>query len=180
MVRSGPSIIIPLFAADVLGMDVQSIGLILSLSSAVDMSLFIPAGFIMDRWGRKISIVSSSLVISIGIALIPLASGFSSLLLVGLLIGFGNGLGSGTMLTLGADLAPKNMRGEFLGLWRLVGDAGSTGGPLAVGSVAEIFSLAQTSFAIAAAGIAAALVFTFIVKETLTKRSSKSVIKPAG
>jgi MFS family permease len=179
MVRSGPSIIIPLYAADVLHLDVQSIGLIMSLSSAIDMTLFLPAGFIMDRLGRKVSIVSSSFLLSIGIALIPLAANFTSLLLVGLVIGFGNGLGSGTMLTLGADLAPEELRSEFLGFWRLLGDAGSTGGPLIIGSVAELFALAQTSLAIAGAGVAASLVFAFIVKETLAKRVHP-VTKPAG
>lgn len=172
MVRSGPSIIIPLFAADVLNLDVQSIGLIMSLSSAVDMTLFIPAGFIMDWLGRKVSIISSSLVLSLGIALIPLSNSFDSLLWVSLLVGFGNGLGAGAMLTLGADLAPESFRGEFLGFWRLLGDAGGMGGPIIIGSVAEIFVLSQTSIFIAAAGIIASLVFAFRMKETLTKRSA--------
>ncbi len=170
MVRSGPSIIIPLYAADILHLDVQSIGLIMSLSSAIDMTLFLPAGFIMDWLGRKVSIVSSSLILSIGIALIPLAAGFNGLLMVAMLIGFGNGLGSGAMMTLGADLAPEELRGEFLGFWRLIGDAGSTGGPLIIGSVAEFFALSQTSFVIAGAGTVASLLFAFVVKETLTKR----------
>ena len=177
MVRSGPSIIIPLYAADVLHLDVQSIGLIMSLSSAVDMTLFIPAGFIMDWLGRKVSIISSSLLLSIGIALIPIATSYSSLLWISLLIGFGNGLGAGAMLTLGADLAPEEYRGEFLGFWRFLGDAGGTGGPLAIGSVAEVFALSQTTIFIAAAGIMASLVFAFRMKETLSKRSPP-VTKP--
>lgn len=180
MVRSGPTIIIPLFAADVLGLDVQSIGLIISLSSFVDTLLFMPAGFIMDKMGRKVSIVSSAITLSVGIAMIPLSSGFVSLLLVSLLIGFGNGLGSGAMLTLGSDLAPEKMRGEFLGIWRLLGDVGSTGGPLVIGGVAEAFALAQTSYVIAATGVASSLVFAFIVKETLAKRGKKRIIKIAG
>ncbi len=179
MVRSGPSIIIPLYAAEVLHLDVQSIGMIMSLSSAVDMTLFIPAGFIMDWLGRKVSIISSSVLLSIGIALIPIASGYSSLLWVSLLIGFGNGLGAGAMLTLGADLAPENFRGEFLGFWRLLGDAGGTGGPIVIGSVAEMFVLSQTTIFIAAAGIMASLVFAFRMKETLAKKRVPAVIKPA-
>ena len=179
MVRSGPSIIIPLYAAEVLHLDVQSIGMIMSLSSAVDMTLFIPAGFIMDWLGRKVSIISSSILLSIGIALIPIAGGYNSLLWVSLLIGFGNGLGAGAMLTLGADLAPENFRGEFLGFWRLLGDAGGTGGPIVIGSVAEMFVLSQTTIFIAAAGIMASLVFAFRMKETLAKKRVPAVIKPA-
>ena len=40
---------------------------------------------------------------------------------VALLLGFGNGLGSGIVMTLGADFAPARGRAEFLGVWRLVG-----------------------------------------------------------
>jgi len=43
MIRSGRGIIVPLFAADILGLDVGQIGLIVGLSSAVDMSMFYPA-----------------------------------------------------------------------------------------------------------------------------------------
>ena len=65
-------------------------------------------------------------------------SGVFSLQLGALLLGFGNGLGAGTMMTLGADLAPSRSRGEFIGIWRFIGDGGSVGGPLIVGTVAEV------------------------------------------
>ena len=47
-----------------------------------------------------------------------------------MLAGIGNGLGSGIVLTLGADLAPADERSRFLGVWRLVGDCGVLAGPL--------------------------------------------------
>ena len=43
-------------------------------------------------------------------------------------IGFGNGIGSGMIMTLGADYSPIAGRAHFLGLWRLIVDIGSTGG----------------------------------------------------
>ncbi|MCJ7626278.1 MAG: MFS transporter [Anaerolineaceae bacterium] len=170
MVRSTQMIIIPLYAADILGLDVKTIGLILSLSSSVDMTLFIPAGIIMDRLGRKYAIVSSLFFLTIGISLISFTTNFTTLMLVGLLLGFGSGLGSGAMMTLGADLAPEESRGEFLGIWRLLGDSGGTGGPLAVGAIADIFSLQATTWVISGVGLGAIIIFTFLVKETLSKR----------
>ncbi|MCB0084457.1 MAG: MFS transporter, partial [Caldilineaceae bacterium] len=141
MVRSGRQIIVPLYGADMLGLDVQTIGWIVSISSFVDMSLFYPAGFIMDRFGRKFAYVPCFLIQGIGMALIPFTAGFSTLLGAAALMGFGNGLGSGTMMTLGADLAPRQSMGEFLGIWRLVGDVGQTGGPIITGSIADALSL---------------------------------------
>lgn len=169
-IRSGPSAIIPLYAANILGMDVQTVGWIMSLSSAIDMLLFYPAGIIMDRWGRKRAIITSALLITSGLALVPFSTNFTTLLIAGMLAGFGNGFGSGAMLTLGADLAPKIGRSEFLGAWTLIGDVGATGGPLAVGGLAQAMPLSITAWIISLAGIGAALIFGFFVAETLKKR----------
>ena len=41
-----------------------------------------------------------------------------------MLSGLGNGFSTGIFMTLGGDFAPREGRGEFLGVWRLVGDVG--------------------------------------------------------
>jgi MFS family permease len=161
MVRTGRDVLIPLYGADVLGLDVASIGWISSLASGIDMLLFYPVGMIMDRFGRKFAIVPSFFVQGIGLALIPLTGGFNGLAVVAGLIGFGNGLGSGTMLTLGADLAPAESRGEFLGMWRLIGDLGFMSGPLLAGVVASALALPAAALVMGGSGVAATLVFLF-------------------
>ncbi|WP_343394762.1 hypothetical protein [Candidatus Amarobacter glycogenicus] len=70
----------------------------------------------------------------------PLSSGFASLVVVGLLIGFGNGLGSGIVMTLGADFSPEIGRAQFLGAWRVCGDLGTAGGPLVVAAATGLAS----------------------------------------
>jgi MFS family permease len=169
MIRASRHIIIPVYGADVVGLDVQSLGWVLSISSAIDMSMFYPAGVIMDRFGRKYASVPSFLIQALGMALIPLSSTFSGLLLATTVLGLGNGIGSGTMMTLGADLAPKESMGEFLGLWRLIGDAGSAGGPLAVGRLADLLGLRMAAFAMSGVGLLAVLTLVFLVRETLEK-----------
>ena len=153
MVRSGRTVIIPLFAADILGLSVDQIGFIVSISVAVDFSLFMVAGWLMDRFGRKFAIVPCFGIQALGMALVPFAATASGLLFAAVLIGFGNGLGAGSMMTLGADLSPARSRGEFLGLWRLVGDLGQTGAPLVVGVVADILVLSSAIFFIAGSGM---------------------------
>ena len=172
MIRTGRRIIIPLYAADVIGLDIEAIGFVVSLSSAVDMMLFYPAGWIMDQLGRKRAIVPSFLIQAAGIALVPLTGSFLSLLAVASLMAIGNGLGSGSMMTLGADLAPEQSRGEFLGVWRWIGDVGMTGGPLIVGAVADLVVLPTAALAMAAAGLAAGVIFAFLVPETLNRPAS--------
>jgi MFS family permease len=167
MIRSGRNIVVPLYGADVLGLDVQRVGLVMSISSTIDALMFFPAGYIMDRFGRKYAYVSCFLIQSIGMALIPLTGSFAALVGAASLIGFGNGLGSGTMMTLGADLAPKEAMGEFLGVWRLIGDGGALGAPLLVGSIADLLSLGPAIFAIATIGLLSASILGFFVPETL-------------
>lgn len=169
MIRASRHIVIPVYGADVVGLDVRSLGWVLSISSAIDMSMFYPAGVIMDRFGRKYASVPSFLIQALGMALIPLSSTFSGLLLATTVLGLGNGIGSGTMMTLGADLAPKESMGEFLGLWRLIGDAGSAGGPLAVGRLADLLGLRMAAFAMSGVGLLAVLTLVFLVRETLEK-----------
>lgn len=166
MIRAGRHLIIPLYGADRLGLDAAQVGLVMTTAAIVDVSMFVPAGLVMDRFGRKVAAVPSFATMALGVGLIPAATGFEGLLAVAALIGLGNGLGSGTMMTLGADLAPPGATGEFLGLWRLIGDAGALGGPLAVGFVATAFGLVGGAFVLAAVGIAAALTLAVLVRET--------------
>jgi MFS family permease len=175
MIRAGRRVIIPLFAADMLGLDPASIGVLVSASWAVDTALFYPAGLIMDRLGRKWAIVPCFLIQSVGMALVPLSSGFAGLLAATLLIGFGNGLGSGTMMTLGADLAPEETQGEFLGIWQFIGSTGRTTSPLVVGGIADAVTLPMATWVIAACGMTAGLIFAFLVPETLETSRVRSI-----
>ena len=76
---------------------------------------------------------------ALGLALLPLAAGFYSLLAVAVLLGFANGIGTGVVMIIGADLARASGRhGQFLGLWRLIGDVGISGAPLLVGTIVNV------------------------------------------
>ena len=171
MIRAGRIVIIPLFAADVLGLGIEQIGIIVSLSVAIDFSLFLVAGWLMDRMGRKFAIVPCFAIQALGMALIPFTSSFGTLLFAAMIIGIGNGLGSGSMMTLGSDLSPTQSQGEFLGVWRLIGDIGHTGAPLVVGAIADLLVLSSAVWVIAGSGLAAASIFLFFVPETLKRKS---------
>ena len=172
-VRTGRRVLVPLYAAQVLGLDVGVVGLIVSASYLADMSLFYPAGLIMDRLGRKFAIVPSFALQAVGMALVPLTTDATGLTLAALLMGFGNGISAGTMLTLGADLAPKNAVATFLGWWRLIGDAGFVAGPLITGAVASGLGLGSSSLVIGALGAGAAVWFAFGVPETLRRSQAE-------
>lgn len=175
MVRTGRHIVIPLYATEIIGLDLKSIGWILSTSSFIDMALFYPAGLIMDHLGRKYASVPSFVLQAIGLGLIPFTGSFPALLLASSVVGLGNGLGSGSMMTLGADLAPKDSMGEFIGIWRFIGDSGNMGGPIVIGNIADILSLSEATFIISGIGLLAAFIFALMVPETLRNKTCSRI-----
>ena len=154
--RASRQVVLPLWA-DHIGLGPERVALIFGLSAAMDMTLFYPAGYVMDRFGRKFVAIPCLTILAVGQILVPLTHEFWSLALVGVLLGFGNGMGSGIVMTLGADFSPAVGRAGFLGVWRFIGDAGTAGGPLLVGAVAGLATLGAASVVIGAVGLAGAV-----------------------
>jgi MFS family permease len=169
LLRTGPRVIIPLYGANILGLGVDSIGNILSLAAILDVILFLPAGWIMDNLGRKFSVVPSIALLGLSLFLIPFTKGYNGLLIMAMLGGFGNGISSGIIMTLGADFAPPVMRGEFLGIWRFIGDAGNTSSSLIVGALADILTLQQTIMALSSFSVLGIILFAFGMPEPLKR-----------
>jgi MFS family permease len=169
VLHQGRQVFLPLWG-DAIGLGVAQIGLIIGVSSFVDAACFYPAGWIMDRWGRKWSCVPSLLTLSLAFLVLPATSEVSGYALVAMLTGLGHGLGAGLVTSLGADFAPPGRRGELLGVWRLIGDAGSAGGPFLVSLVTALASLGLASICTAGLGLAGAAVMWLFVPETLQQR----------
>ncbi|MFN8589941.1 MAG: MFS transporter [Thermomicrobiales bacterium] len=166
MIRAGRFLIIPLWGSQQLGLNAAQIGTIVTAGAIVDVAMFIPAGMLMDRFGRKVAAVPSFSLMALGIGLVPFTTSFLTLLLVAALIGMGNGLGSGLMMTLGADLAPPGATGEFLGVWRLIGDIGAVAGPIVIGIVAAALGLSGGAWVLSLVGWLAVLTLARLVRET--------------
>ena len=172
-VRSARQLLIPLWGAAI-GLDAASVGLAFGLSSALDAAMFYPAGWLMDFRGRKWSLVPSLAVLGASLTLLPFATTFWTYLAVVLLSGLGNGFGTGIIMALGADLSPRANRGEFLGVWRLLGDAGHAAGPFVLGAATGVLALGGTLAFAGVIGFAGAVVAAWLVPETLRRPS------PAG
>ena len=172
--RRGCNIIIPLYADEVVGLTTQQVRAVVMISSAVDMSMFPIAGYMMDRFGRRFATVPGVCVFATGMVLMSFTGTFTGLLLAAIFMRMGNGIASGTMMTLGADLAPREGTGEFLGLWRLTGDFGGSAGPVIVGNLADLFGLSYSGFALGCIGYLAVGIFLWLVPETLEKKRGTS------
>ncbi|WP_459615380.1 MFS transporter [Bordetella sp. 2513F-2] len=156
--RASRQVVIPLWA-DHLGMTASTTSLIYGLVAAVDMSVFYPAGKVMDLRGRLWVALPCTLLMGMSLMAMPLTTGLLSFTLVSLVLGFGNGIGSGIVMTLGADASPQGARMQFLGIWRLMSDLGSSGGPVLLSALTALCSLGAAAFGVGTLGLVAAGVF---------------------
>ncbi|MGF1666732.1 MAG: MFS transporter [Acidimicrobiia bacterium] len=167
-IRASRQVIIPLWGSQI-GMTAGQISVIFGISAAMEVVAFYPVGVLMDRKGRKWASVPSVSLLAVGVAAIPLTSSVLTLTLVGILIGLANGMGSGLNMTLSSDLAPPEARSEFIGLWRLVGDLGTTGGPMLVAGITAIATLGVSAVGMGLVGAAGAALLLLVVPETRAK-----------
>ena len=168
-VRASRQVVIPLWA-DHIGLEATVASLIYGLAAGVDMAVFYPAGKLMDRKGRNWVAVPSMAIMGLAMMLMPLAQGAVALLCASLLIGFGNGIGSGMIMTLGADYSPAAGRAHFLGIWRLMSDIGSSSGPALLSALTAVLSLAAGIVATGLLGLAAAGVLWYWIPRTNASR----------
>lgn len=143
-IRTARSVVFPLWAVSI-GLPESQTALILGLSGLLDFALFYSSGQIMDRWGRLASVLPSMLIMAVATVFLAFTHDWGNaafmFIVCVFVFAFGNGLGSGIILTIGSDLAPKANPAPFLGAWRFMVDAGSGIAPLAVAGVTAVASL---------------------------------------
>ena len=140
-VRASRQAVIPLWA-DHLLLAPAVTSVIYGIAGGIEMLLFYPAGRVMDLKGRRWVAVPSMAIIGVALLAMPFTGGFVTLLIAATAIGFGNGIGSGLIMTLGADFAPRHGRPYFLAVWRFLSDLGGSCGPALLSALVATASLA--------------------------------------
>lgn len=163
VLRASRQLLIPLWGA-LLGLDPRQVGVTFMVSSAVEIAMAWPAGWLVDRRGHKWAALPCFALLCASIALMPWVDSWPRLLAVAVLAGIGNGFGSGIMMTFGSDYAPPARRGEFLGVWRMMGDSGQVAGPALIGVIAATVSLAAATWGAAAIGVAGMVMMALVVR----------------
>ena len=154
-IRQNRQVVIPLWAAHI-GLSPTTSSVIYGIAGAIDVLTFYPAGKVMDVYGRRWVAVPSAIIMGISFLLMPATHGAVTLACTAMIMGFGNGIGSGIVMTLAADISPEAGRPTFLGIWRELADAGSGVGPVILSAVTAIAGLAAGIVASGSVGFAAA------------------------
>lgn len=155
--RAARQAILPLWGLSI-GLDGQTIALVVGISGAIDFALFYASGQVMDRFGRLWAALPAMILMASGFLALSVTHDLGTapmwFAMFAAVLGVGNGLSSGILLTLGADVAPRDDPAPFLGSWRTLSDAGGAAAPLLVSAITAVFSL---SWAAGAMGLVALL-----------------------
>ena len=138
--REGRLVLLPLVGV-ALDLSASSIGLLVATGYAADLLLFPVSGTVMDRFGRLAAMVPAYGLLAVGLLLLLLADSTFGVLAAGLVMGVGNGLSSGSLFTLGSDLAPAEGAAAYFAAVQLFTDGGRAIGPVLVGAVAGAWGL---------------------------------------
>ncbi|WP_396644689.1 MFS transporter [Microbacterium sp.] len=154
-VRSARQVVLPLWGVS-LGLDASTIAVVVGVSGAIDFALFYASGQVMDRFGRLWAALPAMVLMGAGFFALSVTHELSSaamwFAMFAAVLGVGNGLSGGILLTLGADIAPPADPAAFLGSWRTLTDGGGAIAPVIVSVLTAAISL---PVAVAAMGVIA-------------------------
>ena len=161
-VRSARQVVLPLWGLS-LGLDASTIALVVGVSGAIDFALFYASGQVMDRFGRLWAAMPAMVLMGAGFLALSFTHDVDAAVLwfgmFAAVLGVGNGLSSGILLTLGADVAPKREPAAFLGSWRTLTDAGGAIAPLLVSAITAVAALPIAAAAMGVIGLVGAAGF---------------------
>jgi len=159
--RASRTVILPLWAVSI-GISEPDIALIIGIAGGIDFALFYASGQIMDRFGRMWTALPSMIGLGAGHLVLAathdLPSNVEWFIAVAMFLSLANGIGSGLLMTLGADLAPKKNPAPFLGAWRFTADLGGAAAPLAVSGLTALASLSLASGVMGVFGLLGAVI----------------------
>jgi MFS family permease len=165
---SGTVNLYPVYAYNA-GPDV--VGLLNALGAAVGLPITFAAGALMDRFGRKVTIVPGFVILGLGLAFTSLtafmAMPFPAFVVAFVWFQLGVSITSGNMQVIGSDIAPSHAKGQFFSAWRFVGEIGQLASPAAFAFLAEAYAYGAAFGFLTITAFGTALVLGLLVRETL-------------
>ena len=131
-----------LYAMDHVGLSLSEWGVILLVELVLKSAMFVPAGMLVDRWGRTASALTALLISLACTLLFVFAQSFAAVLLIRIGIAVAYAIGLPACSALMADIVPRDIRGRVMaalghGGLKIGVTGGGVGGP-SVGYVATL------------------------------------------
>jgi MFS family permease len=161
--------ILPLYAGQYLNLSPTQIGMLFSISGVIVFAMIVPAGFLMDRIGRKWCTVPSTGIPALVFVLIPLTTSFTQLSILVGLAGLAQGLSLGSIATSTYDVVPSHVRARLQAARRTVAELVSGLAPVLGGYLANTYNPGVPFLVYAPLLLLSAVLLGVVGKETLDR-----------
>lgn len=165
--------LIPNMADQRLGLTPSQIGLGMAFISLMGFGLAYPSGWLVDRFGRKVVIVPSTVGTAGAMLLFAVMTSYAGFVLACFVWATATGIASSAPNSYAADMAPAGMNASAMGLYRMLADAGYVAGPFLLGLSADLMSPTTALYLTAALVFAAGAAFAVFAPETYSARTAE-------
>jgi MFS family permease len=162
-----------LYAAFAYQLGPKQIGYLATAAAVLSLPIGFVSGWMMDRFGRKRTMVPGFVGVTIAMAALALSAfvqlslaWYVPLFLLGVAV---QAMTGGSIQTVGADVAPPEARGRFLGLFRFTGQGGVALSPIIFALLADRVSYGSAFLFTAASAAVVAFLLICYVPETRTE-----------
>jgi MFS family permease len=170
-IRTTRQIGLPLWAIYI-GLSPAETSFFIAVAGVLDFALFYTSGQIMDKHGRFWAAVPPTLGLGVLHLFVFSATDGLTFLALACAMALANGLGSGIILTMGADLAPVDARHEYLASYRLITDVGVAAASPALAAITAATSLAAGMATFGVIGIAGGFLMWRYIPTLIPKRTT--------
>ncbi|MET4579218.1 MFS transporter [Ottowia thiooxydans] len=167
---------LPLLGTEQFGLSAGRLGLILALSSLLNLVALPWAGSLGDRFGNgRVILVSSSLT-AVALMLVAFSVDVAMFSLGTVLLGVAGSFVAPAIAAFAAQHAPNSQFGPTMGVLRFGGDLGFVCGPLLLGAVMQFFhaSYAGALLVNAAIVVGATVAFAWVLRRSASPASIHS------
>ena len=174
--------VIVLYAAYAYNLEPDELGYLRGAMAAAGIPIIFAGGYVMDRFGRKYTIVPGLILSASAMAFLAatayLDASYAWFIAAFTAVHMAVNVISGNMQTLGTDVAPVNARGMFFGVSRTVAQSGAALSPASFSAFTSIAGSAAAFSFLGGAAFLGAIIVIFLVPETL-RRSEPARSAPA-
>jgi len=158
--------IVPVMGEERLHLTPDQIGLGLGMISIGGLGLAYPSGWLVDRFGRKVVIVPSTVITGVSMIVFSLAPSYAWFLAGCFFWSCASGISGSAPAAYAADMAPPGMNAAAMSTYRMLADFGYVAGPLLLGFVADGFGASTALYATATGLVVFGLLFARFAPET--------------
>jgi MFS family permease len=162
--------LVPLFGTSTyIGLSITGVGFALGVATATELVALYPAGKASDRRGRRAVLIPALAGLALTTALLGQVSTALAFIVVLGALGVASAYAGVPPAPMLSDVAPEELKGTAVGVFRFVGDLGFVLGPLVAGWSAGSFGFG-TAFIVTAIPALLSVALVVSIKETMNSR----------